>query len=377
MSDALSPQVDGRRGRRCIALLGRKDVPTDAVEEYCRYLSEALQAHNIQLEIRRVPWEIHGWRESLKALRLMAAQWKGNWVLIQYTALAWSSRGFPGRVLQVARLLRDAGVRLGIVYHDVEPYTGARWVDKGRRFLQVRTMRRLVALSDVAVFTVAIEKISWLPRNERRAVFVPVGANLPSPLEPSITDSRQGVPTVSVFSITGGEPGARETSDVVGAIRYAAKEIGQLRLLVFGRHAELRENALREGLRDLPVAVSVEGVIDENEIVNRLSASDVSLFIRGSISSRRGSAIAGIACGLPVIAFAGPETAAPITEAGVVLVPSDDPETLGRALVRVLSDTIYRSDLAERSRAAYREYFSWEAIARRFAAALSIIDSEK
>ena len=26
-----------------IALLGRKDEPTDAVEEYCRYLSAALQ----------------------------------------------------------------------------------------------------------------------------------------------------------------------------------------------------------------------------------------------------------------------------------------------------------------------------------------------
>ena len=46
----------------CIALLGRKDEPTDAVEEYCRYLAAALQAHDIQLEIRRVPWEIDGWQ---------------------------------------------------------------------------------------------------------------------------------------------------------------------------------------------------------------------------------------------------------------------------------------------------------------------------
>ena len=82
-----------------IALLGRKDEPTDAVEEYCRYLAAALQSHDIQLEIRRVPWEIHGWPDALQALRLQATLWRGRWVLLQYTALAWSARGFSQKVL--------------------------------------------------------------------------------------------------------------------------------------------------------------------------------------------------------------------------------------------------------------------------------------
>ena len=55
------------------------------------------------------------------------------------------------------------------------------------------------------------------------------------------------------------------------------------------------------------------------DVVRSLTVSDVLLFVRGHISTRRGSAIAGIACGLPVIAFEGPETAAPITEAGLAL----------------------------------------------------------
>jgi hypothetical protein len=29
--------------QRIIAVLGRRDAPTDAVEEYCRYLGEVLQ----------------------------------------------------------------------------------------------------------------------------------------------------------------------------------------------------------------------------------------------------------------------------------------------------------------------------------------------
>jgi hypothetical protein len=51
-------------------LLGRKDEPTDAIEEYCRFLGTALHSHDIQLDIRRVPWKIHGWPDAIQALRL-------------------------------------------------------------------------------------------------------------------------------------------------------------------------------------------------------------------------------------------------------------------------------------------------------------------
>src|ERR1700741_1355194 len=99
-----------------IALLGRKDKPTDAVEEYCHYLGDALQAHEIQLEIRRVPWEIHGWSEALRGLRLQAAGWPGIWVLVQYTALAWSARGFPQKILRALKILKSAGARVAVVF---------------------------------------------------------------------------------------------------------------------------------------------------------------------------------------------------------------------------------------------------------------------
>jgi hypothetical protein len=55
-----------------IAFLGREDEERDAVDECCRYLAAAVQAHEIQLEIRRVPWEIHGWPGSLHASEIQA-----------------------------------------------------------------------------------------------------------------------------------------------------------------------------------------------------------------------------------------------------------------------------------------------------------------
>jgi glycosyltransferase involved in cell wall biosynthesis len=356
----------------CIALLGRKDEPTDAIEEYCHYLGTALLAHDIQLDIHRVPWEIHGWPDALQALQLQAAQWRDTWVLVQYTALAWSVRGFPKKVLRALKILKSAGARLGIVFHDVEPYPGARLIDSVRRFLQVRTMRRALALADLAVFTVPPEKLSWLPAVPPQAAFIPVGPNLPVPPVPPEYSPRVSVPTIGIFSVTGGESGARETEIIIASVRHAAEELGKLRLSVFGRHAELREADLRYGLRDLPVALLLEGVVEPAQVVQKLSICDVLLFIRGPISSRRSSAIAGIACGLPLIAFSGSETAAPITEAGVVLISEGNDQELGPALVRVLSNDEYRKSLGSQSRDAYERYFSWAQIARNYTEALGL-----
>ncbi len=353
-----------------IALLGKQDKPTDAVEEYCRYLADALMACEVQLEIHRVPWETHGWSEAFQTLQLQATQWRDTWVLVQYTALAWSSRGFPQKVLRTMKILKSTGARVGIVFHDVEPHPGPRLSDSVRRCVQLRTMHRALDLADLAVFTVPPERLSWLPAVPKNASFIPVGPNLPIPSIPMKSSLQNSMPTIGVFSITGGESGERETQIILGAVRYVAQKLGKFRLSIFGRHAELRETELREGLRDLPVELAVEGVIEPAQVVRRLSACDVLLFIRGPISSRRSSAIAGIACGLPVIAYPGSETATPITDAGVIFVSPERPEEVNAALVRVLSNTAYRMDLAARSRAAYQAHFAWPIIANCYATIL-------
>jgi glycosyltransferase involved in cell wall biosynthesis len=360
--------------QRVIALLGRRDEPTDAVEEYCRHLGEALSAHDFQLKIRSVPWNEHGWGPSLEALRLQAEAWRGTWVLVQYTPLAWSARGFPGRIFRVLRVLRKAGARIAIVFHDVEPFGGLRLIDRIRRRRQVGAMKDMAAFSDHNVFTVPLNHIGWLENSEstNESSFIPVGANLPFPLDPQFHGELHSPPTIAVFSITGGAAGDDETRDVIAALRIASEKLGKLRLLVFGRHAEVREAALKKALDDLAIELSVEGIVDGRELVKRFADSDVLLFVRGAISSRRGSAIAGIACGLPVIALQGSETAAPITDAGVLLLPVPASETtlqqqLGEAVVRVLSNNDLRAELVQRNRMAQEKHFSWPAIAKRYA----------
>ena len=351
-----------------IALLGRRDKPTDAVEDYCKYLGEALAEAGVELRLERVDWNAVGWPEALRDLRQRAAAWGGQWVVVQYTALAWSARGFPGRFIRVLRSLRGANARVAVVFHDVEPYSGKRLIDRLRRRMQVRTMRGVLALANATIFTVPLEKISWNPAQGTNVSFIPVGANLPVASEPA-GEPRATLTrtlTAAVFGITGGAAGERETREIVAAVRQAASTCGALRLTVFGRHAEERESALREGLRDLPVELSIGGVLSGQHVVERLRASDVMLFVRGGISTRRSSAIAGVASGLPVIARAGSETAAPISEAGVAFYSDEKGNELGAVLTRVLTDDGYRATLAEKSRRAQEAHFSWSAIAKRY-----------
>jgi hypothetical protein len=306
--------------QKCVALLGRRDEPTDALGEYCKYLGEALASHGFAMQIVRVPWNEAGWPQAIGDLKHAAHDWRGSWVLLQYTALSWSEHGFPSRFLRIIKILQHNGARVAVVYHDVEPFSGRRMVDRLRRRSQLRVMRAAQRRS-LAIFTVPTGVISWRPNHKHRHAFIPVGANFPEPVmasEQARASSDEKL-TIAVFGVTGGASGQSEIRDIAQAVRIAAQEAGSLRLVVLGRNSEAAEKDLREALPGVPVELRVLGVLASEDVAKTLLQADVLLFVRGEISTRRGSAIAGIACGLPVVAFAGVETAPPITAAGIHL----------------------------------------------------------
>jgi len=117
------------------------------VEEYCRYLGEALRIQGFSLAIERVAWAERGWRRALRSLRRRAKGWRGMWVLVQYASRAWSRRGFPRRFSRVLRTLKPAGLRVAAVYHDVEPCAASSQMDRLRRRAQLRVMREAIDLA--------------------------------------------------------------------------------------------------------------------------------------------------------------------------------------------------------------------------------------
>jgi glycosyltransferase involved in cell wall biosynthesis len=227
-------------------------------------------------------------------------------------------------------------------------------------------------LADLAILTVPRNNTSWIPNGLRKVAFIPVGANLPCPEKAWLLEKKHAneMPTVAVFSISSGAAGREEVRRIAEAMRYTSAKIGPLQLAVLGRNSETGGKQLQEKLAGSRVEVVIHGLMEAEEVVRKLGASDVLLFVRGPISTQRGSAIAGIACGLPVVACRGRETASPITEAGVVLLTEDSHSEYGPALVRVLSDHDYRASLRARSRQAQEQYFSWKVIAAAYASAL-------
>lgn len=358
---------------RCVAVLGRPDSPTDAVEEYCRYLSSALANREISLELARVRWAEDGWGSSLEELLQKFGSSKNCWFLLQYTALAWSRRGFSWRFLRVIRHLKRLGAPCAIVFHDAEPNFGSRLIDRVRRTVQLYTMRNAIQLADLSVFTIPPEKIPWNIVQTGKTISIPVGANLPAPeLAWQKTLANSGAPPrVAVFSLSDGRVGAVEVSAIADAMLFVAERLGPVQLAVLGRNSEAAQIQLRKSLENSPVQIIVHGLLLPEEVVRVLSSCDAMLFVRGPLSTRRGSALAGIACGLPVIARHGWETASPITKAGIEFVRPEESGNFGPALLRVLSDASLRSLLARRSQEAYTRYLSWDVIASQFAEAMA------
>lgn len=355
--------------KQIVALLGRRDEPTDALADYCSWLGKSLSKWDYELLQVRMPWRDKGWLRALRWLWGESAKWKGQWVLIQYTAMQWSKRGFPLWLLVVLGLLRLRAVHLAIIFHDPSGYPGQRWIDRIRCACQQTIMRTAYLWSKRSIHNVPVDGLTWLPPNPTRAVCIPVGAAIPEGVVSCANGEasrERRAKTVAVFGITGGEHGFREAADLAYALQRAAQHVARLRLTVFGRGSEEAGEMLEKALTGSNVDLSVLGLLPPEAITRVLTEADVQLFVRGPLSSQRSSGIAGIACGLPVVGYTGAQTGFPLSEAGVMLVPQGDKEALAEALVKVLTDGGVWQTLHQRSVQAQRQYFSWDAIAKRF-----------
>ena len=150
----------------------------------------------------------------------------------------------------------------------------------------------------------------------------------------------------------------------------ASETLGQMRLVIFGRGALRAGPLLSDYLKGSQIKLEVSGILRDQQASDLIASCDLQLFVRSGLSARRGSAIAGIVCGLPIVGFSDVETAFPITEAGVRLVPVGDADGLARQIICVLQDQSLYETLRQRSLTTADQYFSWPHIADAYIAAL-------
>ena len=354
-----------------IALLGRRDAPTDGVEDYCTFLGEALGRRGVTLKRAHVEWHDRGWLRALWKLLRTSADWRGNWVALQYTALGWSQRGFPFGAVAALEILCRRGARCAVVFHEPFGLGGPRWIDRIREACQNWVVRTLYRRSAKSIFTVSLETIAWLPKGGAKADFIPIGANVPGQAGAwEISHRVNGTQKqVAVFCLSDPPNRHREVDEISQALSAAART-SKVRVVFLGKGTVEAKDEIERAFLRVPVEVSNLGLRSADEVSQTLAESDAMLCVRGPLYARRGSAIAGIACGLPIVAYGDGANIFPLSEAGVRLAPYPNREALGNALAQILNDSELRERLRARSRRAHEKYFSWDAIAERFIQAL-------
>jgi glycosyltransferase involved in cell wall biosynthesis len=355
-----------------IALMGRRDEPTDGVDDYCRFLSGALAERGIRLQIARVSWDKEGWVRALWKLRQESKRWRGHWVLLHYTAMAWSRRGFPLGALIVAQILKWQGARGAVVFHEFSrQHSSHSLINRLRGKLQAATIRGLYRKASRAIFTVPLESVSWLPADHSKSHFIPIGANVPERLEQRAPSGALQPRTVVVFGVTGAPNLVPEVEVISEVMKRTAESIRTLRLVLCGRGSSDAEKLLAPSLQNHAVEVVSKGILSANAVADELHSADAYLFVRGPINLQRGSALAGIACGVPIVGYRNGKVMYPLDEAGIEWAPFGERGALAQNLVAVLSDEQKWAHLHERNLHLQRTYFGWNRIADEYLKAFS------
>jgi hypothetical protein len=358
-----------------VALLGRGEFPADGVADYCANLARAMKPLGYETQIERVDWFEDGWLAALAKLWRTAKRPDNPWFLLQYTAMGWSKRGFPMGSVLVLAVLRLRGARIGVMFHEpfAQGYGHTRAIDRIRARLQEWTIRRLYGLSDRCIFSIPLPLAGWLPANDRKSFFIALGPNVPERLDGAMRPHAPGdmERVVSVFCLSP-QPAAKvEVREIAAACRAAVSAGFRVRVVFVGRGTDDAAADVDSEFANSSVEAVNLRFKEPPEISDVIRDSDVLFCVRGFLNMRRGSALAGVACGIPVLGYAGQMERTPLMDAGIVSVPAHDVDALGRELIRLFTDASLREDLRRKNIAMQQQYFSWNAISKQYVQALS------
>lgn len=328
---------------------------------------------------RLVPgWGWGCWR----AIRRWIAEYRPDVVNIQYQAAAYAMR-LPIHLLPWR--LRRLADRPAIVvtYHDLKvPYL----------FPKAGPLRRqavltLVRWADAAIVTNEEDRLdlSRYPSLASSVVVIPIGSNIavrpPAGYDLAVWRSRYGVgPSDFLLAYFGFLNESKGGETLIRAFHKLAVESPagmNPHLLMIGGQVGSSDPTNRAYLDHIEALIAQLG-LDERvhrtgytppeEVSANLLAADVCVLpYRDGASFRRGSFMAALAHGRPIVST-HPRVSLPELGDGenVLLVPPDDPDALAAAVARLAADLTLRRRIGDGAGELARK-FTWEHIAARTA----------
>ncbi len=308
--------------------------------------------------------------DSIRMLRrVFAAQSRDTRILVQYvpTGYGWRMMNVPFAMLLYSQ--RERG--LDIYFHEV-----------GFRFTQEKRLRRKVAavvhvvmnwLSVRGAARVFVAIHEWRRRlqrlgvrwrqAERTVTWVPVPSNVPVTAAPErVNELRSRLLAGRDAKIVGhfGTFGRYHTAVVGPAFAQVLDDAPDRIALLFGRNSLAMRRNILAVRPDLESRVIATGGLEPAEISTHIAACDVLLQpYEDGVSARRGSLMAALALGRPVISNLGSVTGDVWFQRPIVhLVKSDSAEALAGGVALLLGDEAQREQLSRAARAVYNETFA-------------------
>jgi glycosyltransferase involved in cell wall biosynthesis len=287
-------------------------------------------------------------------------------LLVQYVAGAWGFRGlnvlFP---LWLASRRRDA---VWVMFHEYA-YPFGRKYNAGQNLLGLVTPAMAAAAAAAAdrVFVSTADWVERIPEGIRRRLrhpvtVLPIPSNVPESADPRREASlrarlrKRGASRVIGHFGTFGPGIAAMLRGVLPAVLAPPDRVA----LLIGRGGP--EFALRLAQKHpwIEARLVATGGLPVEEVASHLRACDVLLqpYPDGA-TSRRGSLMAGLCLGMPVVTNAGerPEAFMDLSEAAAVA-PGVSLEAIAGEMERVLASPVLLASMGARARALYEARFA-------------------
>ncbi len=326
----------------------------DAIDEYSLHLVAAMGASGI--ETRYLP-------NGLAPLLQDSAE--PSWILLQYNPNSYGRSGFaPSLVRDLRRVRHRSQAPLLVMVHEA-------WLDMtdakstlvgGWQRAQLRALLRLADAVMTSTETLA-------RRIGGGAVHVPVAANItPVSTSPGAARERLSLNRRLTVTLFGRGHPSRALDHAEAAIAALADAHGKDQLMVLN----LGAGAPRLRLPDR-VAVRNPGRLEADELSFHIWASDLVLLpFSDGVSTRRGTLMAALAHGRPVLGLRGRNTDAVLADApdALALTPAGDPHAFSCAAVELTNDAARLHAIGDAGRRLYESRFDWPVLARSVASVL-------